>query len=443
MNTRGRCLFVVWDGPIGPNVRGGGAAVHFSHLELLAHAGWAVTVVTVAKDASQNRSMGFEQQDPGDWTMVRDWCESCYTIPFGRVTRASAPVRHLLTALRDPLSYVYGLEAAEATDAFRRIVDRVQPDIIWAEDLAPALLAVRTVSDRPVIYAHHDWEWRIGKLRSEAGARGWRRKLRWWLQRRAEQSLTRRVAACVCGSATEAAEVRALGLQHVHYLPTTYAPLPPPDTAPSGGTARIVHLGGMRTTANRLGLQRFLDVAWPVLLDAVVTPPELWVIGDLEGAPDRLLGGLQRVGAVCTGFVPNLRALLRPGDLHIVPWEHNTGTRARVPLVMNHGQVIVATSAGVDCLPELQSGINCVLVDGLASMGHVLAQLLDDPARRAEIARAGHATFLKHFTREAVQPRFDDFMDRILPRAQLGRPGGASRRGPSALRARTTNEVMQ
>ena len=409
MNGRGRCLFVVWDAPIGPDGIGGGSALTFSHLQLLVHGGFAVTLATVANDGGQSRSPRSEHQDPGVWSLVRGWCEACYSIRLGRVTRGSAPVRHLLTALRDPLSY-YAPELAETTEAFRCAVDRTRPDVIWAADTEPALLAVRAAVEPPVIFAHSDWKSRIGRLRNEATGRSRLRTVHWWLHRRAEEALARRAAACVAASASEGGEIRALGVKHVAYLPVTYAALPTPDTEQSAGAVRIVHLGGMRTTAVRVGLQRFLDVAWPVLLDLVVKPPELWVIGELDGAPARLLESLDRVGAVCTGFVPDLRAVLRPGDLHIVPWEHNTGTRARVPLALNHGQVVVSTRAAVECLPELQSNVNCVLVDRLPSMGHALAQLLQQPARRVEVARAGHATFLQHFTRDAMQPRFDEFM---------------------------------
>src|SRR2546430_9878313 len=50
---------------------------------------------------------------------------------------------------------------------------------------------------------------------------------------------------------------------------------------------------------------------WPTLLHLLGKPPELWVVGDLDGASAELLARQKRAGAVCTGFVPDLRSVLR------------------------------------------------------------------------------------------------------------------------------------
>ena len=72
-----------------------------------------------------------------------------------------------------------------------------------------------------------------------------------------------------------------------------------------------------------------------------------------------------------------------------------------------------SSRAAVTGLPELSSGENCVLVEDLEEMGPAVLELLADAPRRRELGCAGRATFLNHFTREAVQPRFDQFIDEL------------------------------
>jgi hypothetical protein len=169
----------------------------------------------------------------------------------------------------------------------------------------------------------------------------------------------------------------------------------------------------MQTTANRLGLERFLDVSWPIICQTSSVHPELWVVGSLAGASGSLLAKLKQAKAACPGFVDDLTTVLRPFDIHIIPWEHNTGTRTRIPLVLNYGQVLVSTKAGAACLPELRHNENCVLVHNLEQMAKEVMLLIPDESRRQKLARAGRDTFEKQYTREAVQPRFNQFLGEL------------------------------
>ena len=105
---------------------------------------------------------------------------------------------------------------------------------------------------------------------------------------------------------------------------------------------------------------------WPVLKDTGV---ELEVVGDLTGASLELQQHLRSVK--CVGFVKDLRSVLRPFDIHIIPWEHNTGQRTRLPLALAMSQVVVSTKAAVACYPEAVDGINCRLLDTLDEMASV------------------------------------------------------------------------
>jgi hypothetical protein len=265
----------------------------------------------------------------------------------------------------------------------------------------------------PIVYSHHDWQWRIKRHRAGNVRRLSRPGARFWLMKRSERAIVRAMAGCVSASVTEADEIHALGVEWVAFLPPTYYPLDAPPEGIPPDPPRLVHLGGMNTTANRLGLQRFMELAWPVILEGTKRPPELWVVGSMKGASEALLAQLGDADAVLTGYVGDLGSALRPYDIHIVPWEYNTGTRTRIPLILNYGQVLVSTKAAAQCLPELKHGEGAILVDDLPSMAEEILPLLHDAPRRKHIALDGYQLFLHHYTRQAVQPRFDAFLARL------------------------------
>jgi glycosyltransferase involved in cell wall biosynthesis len=127
-----------------------------------------------------------------------------------------------------------------------------------------------------------------------------------------------------------------------------------------------------------------------------------WVIGHLGSPAPQLVEHLRKV--TCTGHVPELASVLRPFDLHLIPWEHSTGVRTRVPLAFRHGQVVVAMRASVAGTPEACHQRNCWLVERREEMPEVINTLLRDPATRERLGRAARLTFERSFTRAAVLP---------------------------------------
>jgi glycosyltransferase involved in cell wall biosynthesis len=275
------------------------------------------------------------------------------------------------------------------------------------------MLAVQSPIQHPIVYSHNDWKWRIKQHRTTEKTQKWYDHIKYRFRRRQEEKLVQEVAGCVAASASEAEEIRPLN-PNVFFLPTTYSPIPNTMSTPRDGDIRVVHLGGMQTTANRLGLERFLDLSWPLICQSLPNPPALWIVGSLDGASNSLRLKLEQAKATCTGFIEDLTSVLRPNDIHIIPWEYNTGTRTRIPLLLNHRQVLLSTRAAAACLPELINDENSVLVEDLAQMAAEIVELMNDPARRQRLAWAGRQTFERHYTREAIQPRFNQFLQNLI-----------------------------
>lgn len=420
--SKSRVLFLTEAHPITPDGFGGGSAVVYSRLELLAHFGAETHLVLLFTPGNRDDFQRFLSTQPDTWSEVRGWLATYHELDLSPVLAGTkAPVRNAIKLLREPLQALFPVINEENLAQLRTIVVQIKPDIIWAEHYLAAWLAIHASPEARIIYGHYDWEWKLIPLRrkndhgSSLNIKAFaRQSLRIRQRKRLDEALVRQVAAVAAVSSSEADDVSKLGSRNVVYLPPGYPPIDLPPKKEIVDRPRIVHLGQMRTTATRVGLEDFLERCWPDLECSMDQTPELWVIGRLDGASSQTLATLERIGAVCPGFVGDLSTVLRPYDIHIVPWSHNTGVRTRIPLALNYAQALVAMRATAACLDELRDGENCLLVNDFGEMARAIRQLLDEDAFRRRIADEGRKTFLASFTREGLQPRFNQFLQQLL-----------------------------
>jgi glycosyltransferase involved in cell wall biosynthesis len=399
-SVRVRCLYLVCGGPITPDYIGG-SAVYYEQLMSLAELGVEIHLIHWAFPDARERFDAVVAADPGRWLEVTEHCASTalYELPPHPTIFQRLANRARNTVGPFPIAHpAWRVAVRQLDDAIRS----VKPDLVWAQHLTAARVAAWN-RQIPIVYSHHDWVYRIKALadrrtpdpRAEA----------------AEIAIARRVDSIVVGSRSDYDELRALGGPDVTYIPLGQSSKPVRLEVPSG-PPRLVHLGSLATTANRLGLERFFEVVWPRVKDL---GSELWVIGDLDNAAKGLQEHLASV--VATGFVPDLETVLRPFDLHVVPWEHSTGQRTRVVNALRFAQVIVATSASVRGIPELVHGENCCLVDDLVGMALVIEELVHDAELRGRLSRNARRTFEASFTREALLGRYADVLNTVTIRA--------------------------
>lgn len=396
--TRG--IYVVAHHPLSPNYRGGGSAIYHDQLLALSAAGYDMHLWHYAYPDTRLTFDAFAATDPQHNATLDAVCGSVTMTTFDPRVGWADRVRARVTDLASGTRVDNPLFRTGALRYLRTLIDRLSPQFIWAQHFGPAQLAVlqRHV---PVVYMHHDWLYRVRALAGRVSGAASTRK--------AEERVATQAAAVVSGSTTECEQLRQLGCRNVSYIPVAYESVRWNSDAVASAPAHLVHLGGMATTANRVGLERFFEVVWPGLAEP---RPELWVIGDLSGAAPPLLEQLQ--GVTCTGFVSDPTTVLRPFDLHIIAWEHDTGTRTRLPLAFSYGQVVVAVRASVAGFSEARDGENCRLVERLSDMPAVIDELRRDAPQRERLGRAARTTFEASYTRPALLPRYRAVIDAAL-----------------------------
>jgi hypothetical protein len=108
-----------------------------------------------------------------------------------------------------------------------------------------------------------------------------------------------------------------------------------------------------------------------------------------------------------------LGTVLRPFDIAIIPYEHNTGVRTKLPLLFNYAQVVVATEAAVAGSLEARPGENCFVLPSLEHFPDILRQLASEPMLRNQIGLEAKRTFERTFTLEAQLPKYERVLSYI------------------------------
>jgi glycosyltransferase involved in cell wall biosynthesis len=390
-----RSIFIVSRRTISPNGPGGASAIHYEQLNALHELGHEIHLWHYAYPSQREEFERFIEADPQTWKDVQSRCAS---ISFTTLPDRPTFMNRVTNKIANLVSHddvMNPLLREVAFPVLKRLIRKTKPDFIWSQHFGATQIA--TLQDKlPVVYSHHDWLHRIKRAHVNGiGSENGGRRLR-----KAEERVATKVDVVVSGSAVECDQLRNLGCKRVAYIPVSFEPVSLPVGIKAFPRARLVHLGGMGTTANRLGLQRFFDVAWPKVKDCV----ELFVVGETRQTSSILDGYLKQ--ATCTGHVKDLSTVLRPFDLHIIPWEHNTGQRTRMVMAFNHAQVVVAVKAAVEGFREAIDNENCRLVDRLDQMPDALQQLINNPSERERLGINARKTFENRFTRESLLPKY-------------------------------------
>ncbi|MCP5366585.1 MAG: glycosyltransferase [Hyphomicrobiales bacterium] len=161
-----------------------------------------------------------------------------------------------------------------------------------------------------------------------------------------------------------------------------------------------------------------VNKAFDVLFQSLVKAPGayLWLAGDgperpnLEAQAERL-GIRPRLRFL--GWRDDTAELLRTCDLFVCPSRHEPLGNVVLEAWAQQRPVVAAASQGPGAL--IEDGVTGILVpvDDPRSLGLAMADLLDDPGRRAAMAAAGHRAYLDRFTEAAVVRQYLDFFDKV------------------------------
>ncbi|MBL8092755.1 MAG: glycosyltransferase [Anaerolineales bacterium] len=314
-----------------------------------------------------------------------------------------------------PLQSVYGWDEA--------LLDGVSnleaPDIIHVEHLRGARYALRLKDWRsklknyvPVVWDSVDC---ISLLFEQAAGRS--RRLMSRMMTRFELGRTRRYEAWLAGqfdrvlvtSPKDQDAFRSLAPSvvaegRVEVLPNGVAlDYFTPDPTHPRDAATLVISGKMSYHANVTMAVQFAQRVFPIVKSAR-PDVKLVIVGKDPSAEVRALATDPAV--TVTGGVPDVRPYLRQATVAAAPIAYGVGIQNKVLEAMAVGTPVVCTPQAVSALQTVD-GRDLVVAESETDQAQAIVNLLNDPARAAQIGSAGRAYIERHHDWSRITERLE------------------------------------
>lgn len=354
-------------------------------------------------------------QNPDDPGPLPDWCEWLETVPVP-YRDTGLRLRQMLTTSRPDMSLrLWSPEFAARLSA--RLAE--QPfEVVEIEgiEMAPYLPTIEAARPRPlIVYDAHNAEWILQQrafladvknpVRWPAAAYSW---VQWHRLRRYEADLLRRVDHTVAMSAPDEAALRNIAPD----VPITIIPNGVDLAAYSHYTGQTIHYevlftGKMDFRPNIDAMLWFGRHVWPLILAR--RPGTTWAI--VGQRPHPRLDVLRSLpGVTITGAVADIRPYLAGATVYIAPLRVGGGTRLKLLEAMAMGRPIVATTVGAEGFPVV-NGQELVLADEPEAFAHEVLDLLDNSARRENLAADGRRFARANYGWDALVPQLERVYD--------------------------------
>lgn len=272
------------------------------------------------------------------------------------------------------------------------------PDVIWAEEVFSVLLADEEVQ-APIVHSHHDFHFKLKSVRNQSERSKRLREL--------ELDVCRRSAHTVCASRSEAEFLRGLGIS-ASYLPVTGPTIPAPDYARLS-TGRFF-LFGNPNTAMRAARRELETRIWPEV-ERHKLDLDWHQLGKLPSNADDPSWRWLAERFVVHGFVEDLGELFLPGDASVMPYPFDTGGRVKFAVSAGYGVVNIAYEKTFECSEEFTHDVDCLAAKDPPQFAELLQQFASDDALRLRLARGSRAVYERHFTMEALYPKYEQILD--------------------------------
>ncbi len=351
-------------------------------------------------------------QSPAEPGPLPELCRWLKTVPVPRRTTLLR-LKQMLTTRRPDMSWrLWSPEFAAQLAALLR----QQPfDVVQIEgiEMAPYLPVVAAAQPRPIIvYDAHNAEW---ILQMRACLTDLKNPARWvaagysWVQwrrlRRYEANLLGQVNHTVAMSEPDKAALR----QVAPAAPITVIPNGV-DLAAYGNFAGsivpcdLIFTGKMDFRPNIDAVLWFAQQVLP-LIQAQRPGVTFAVVGQ---RPHPRLNALRDLpGVAITGYVDDIRPYIAGAKVYVAPLRVGGGTRLKLMEAMAMGKPIVSTQVGAEGFP-VRDEQELLLANEPQLFAEKVLELLQNPARRAELGQAGLAFARANYGWDTLVPRLED-----------------------------------
>jgi glycosyltransferase involved in cell wall biosynthesis len=309
-----------------------------------------------------------------------------YKIPQ-HISRARLLTDHLHSLLSRRVYSYYRLRSRDLlADVVQTFRDQ-EPAMVHLDSLDLSA-ALQVLPPERVAVTHHNVESELLERRSEIETNSIKRnyfRLQARLQVKEERTWCPRVALNVTVSDRDGVELarRAGGGRFVTAPNGVDLEYFSPGDIPVEQQSGIVFVGGTTWFPNRDALEYFAAELYPRLLDNIPHVEVTWV-GRALPEEMRRFGDM---GIRMTGFVDDIRDIVRNAACFVMPFRVGGGTRLKLLDAWAMGKAVVSTTQGAEGV-DARDGENIIIRDDPEAFVDAVVGLLRDSRLRSELGRA-------------------------------------------------------
>lgn len=340
--------------------------------------------------------------------------------------RSAGPARRVASRVFQPETWALRHPDSKGyASTLRNLALGLAVDLVWADGILGIAVAPRTTV--PTIYGHYDFLHLLRPARRASrklprSPRDWTpTALRHAVHRpsvlsdsqveRIELNHCRESALVVSVSGSVAQRLTEDGIAAAH-IPLVGPTIPRPP-AEMRDSPRFF-LFGNHNTANRAILSEIRQKIWPETTH-LCTPAHWHQVGTVKPQErDADWEWASNNFEVMHGYVENLTDVFAPGDISIVAYPFDTGTRAKFAVAAAHGVPSAGYTTSFLCAPEFTGGLDAIVAESPSALALELDAVARDRTRRAGLAHAVRAAYERHFTYEAQLPLYATALERAV-----------------------------
>jgi glycosyltransferase involved in cell wall biosynthesis len=174
----------------------------------------------------------------------------------------------------------------------------------------------------------------------------------------------------------------------------------------------LIFTGPFRYLVNHDAMVWFLEEIYP-LIQAVIPNVHLTITGDHDNLP---LPAANNVNL--TGFVEDIKPLIKSAKVNIVPIREGGGTRIKILESIALGVPVVSTSKGVEGL-EVLDGKHLLIGDTPETFAQNVIRLLKDNDLRQDLIIRAQKLVKNKYDIEVVIPQFEGLVQKVKKNSSI------------------------
>lgn len=396
-----KCLFVFQDCPLSFNYSGS-ASRRMMDYEALNSLGVKIYVLRLLSKNTKLEVLEFEKKNHQESQYVRniasEWQDLDYDLPKSKTGLLPSIIKLLV----NPVDFFYpGMR--DLTGHFKLLVEKIDPDIVWTGFQPSSILVLKAAVNLPWIHYIGDWRHKLRLLRNGnkvSLVKRLKARLYAYGEFRIDKIILNTCTVIQTASSVQGTQIKNISNRPVFVISQFYSlPEVKVITEPSHEPPKIIHLGSLRTTSNRIGLRDYLKNIHDGL--NAITAYKLTVVGDTTGTNQELKNLLKKENVECCGRVDDLGEIVSAYDIGIIPYNYNTGMRTKIALFHKYKMPVLTFRKSVEGMEEIENDNNAILVDNFKEFEEKLILLINSLPMRMEIGNNGFKTFKNHNSLES------------------------------------------